>query len=422
MIGPTGDKPGASRRFFLTGAAGLAGAAGIIASAPAAAAKAPAAGGPFWGPRQAGIITPAQRHIYFAAFDLLTTKREDVAGLMRAWTDAAARMTSGQTAVALGEDGSSPPADSGETEGLAPQRLTITFGFGPGLFSKDGQDRFGLAGRRPPVLIDLPRFTGDQLAPERTGGDLSIQACADDAQVTFHAVRQFARLGDGVVQIRWAQPGFVGGYAPGETGRNLMGFKDGTMNPLTSDPKLMDQFIWVGDEGGWMRGGSYMVARPVRIALEHWDRMKLAFQEQTMGRHKASGAALGKLKEFDPIDLDAVDGEGNLVIPENSHVRLGAPAMNDGAQILRRSYSYDNGLSFVAERWPPWRQGMELDAGLLFVCFQRDPRTGFVKIFEKMAKFDMMNQFATHIGSGLFACPPGAMKGEYIGQRLFEPI
>jgi len=146
--------------------------------------------------------------------------------------------------------------------------------------------------------------------------------------------------------------------------------------------------------------------------------MKLGFQEQTVGRQKLSGAALGKTHEMDPIDLDAVDHDGNPLIPENSHVRLGAPATNDGAQILRRSYSYDNGLSFVAERWPPWRQGLELDAGLLFLCYQRDPRTGFVKIFENMAKFDMMNQFVTHIGGGLFACPPGAAKGEFIGQRL----
>ena len=60
---------------------------------------------------------------------------------------------------------------------------------------------------------------------------------------------------------------------------------------------------------------------------------------------------------------------------------------------------------------------MEFDAGLLFVCFQRDLRTGFVKIFEKMARFDMMNQFVTNIGGGLFACPGGAAKGEFIGQR-----
>ncbi|MGH7096467.1 MAG: hypothetical protein ACREE4_02265, partial [Stellaceae bacterium] len=75
-----------------------------------------------------------------------------------------------------------------------------------------------------------------------------------------------------------------------------------------------------------------------------------------------------------------------------------------------------------AERWPPWRQGLEYDAGLLFICYQRDPRTGFIRIFERIAKFDTMNQFVTHVGSGLFACPPGAAPGGFVGQRLFEMV
>jgi deferrochelatase/peroxidase EfeB len=88
------------------------------------------------------------------------------------------------------------------------------------------------------------------------------------------------------------------------------------------------------------------------------------------------------------------------------------------AQVLRRPYSYNDGTNFVTERWPPWRQGMEYDAGLFFVCYQRDPRTGFVKINERLSRFDMMNQFITHVGSGLFAIPHGAQKGEFIGRRL----
>jgi deferrochelatase/peroxidase EfeB len=182
----------------------------------------------------------------------------------------------------------------------------------------------------------------------------------------------------------------------------------------------MNRYVWAGDEGGWMQHGTYMVARPIRIALEHWDRMKLSFQEQVVGRQKHSGAPLGQKNENDSLALDANDASGNPIIPENAHVRLGAPENNDGAQILRRAYSYDNGLSYIAERWPPWHQGMEFDAGLLFICYQRDPRTGFVKIFDKMSKFDMMNQFVTHVGGGLFACPPGAREGGYIGQPLFE--
>ncbi len=412
-----------SRRHFLGGTVGIVAAAGTATVVTPEAYAAPAKGvaEAFWGKHQGGIATPIQAHSYFAAFDLVTTKRDEVVALLRSWTDAAAKLTRGLPAVALDDAPQAEPHDSGDALELSPAQLTITFGFGPGLFVKDGKDRYGLGRHRPEALIDLPRFIGDQLVPERTGGDLSVQACADDPQVAFHAVRQLARLAYQTAQIRWTQNGFVPGYGPKETPRNLMGFKDGTMNIPVTDLKAMDKFVWVGDEGSpWMRGGSYLVARPIRIALEHWDRMKLAFQEQTVGRQKRSGAPLGGKRESDALNLAANDADGNPVIPESSHVRLAAPESNDGAQILRRPYSYDNGVSFTAERWPPWRQGMEFDAGLFFVCYQRDPRTGFVKIFDKMARFDMMNQFVTHVGGGLFACPAGAAEGEFIGQHLFD--
>jgi deferrochelatase/peroxidase EfeB len=415
----------ASRRGFL--GAGLGGALGTTALAGSARATPPplidhhAMDGvePFYGRHQGGIATPAQKHLYFAALDLVTVKREDVIGLLKRWTQAAARLTAGLP-VDGAESAEQAPVDSGEADGLGPARLTLTFGFGAGLFKRDGVDRYSLTARRPEALIDLPRFNGDQLIAERTGGDLCIQACADNAQVVLHAVRHLARIGQGAVQFRWAQAGFAAGARPGETPRNLMGFKDGTMNPDPRNPSTMNRFVWVGDEGGWMKGGSYLVARPIRVALEHWDRMKLAFQEQVVGRHKDSGAPLGQKDEFEPLNLDATDANGDPLIPENSHTRLAAPQLNQGAQILRRAYSYDNGLAFIAERWPPWRQGMMLDAGLMFLCWQRDPRAGFVKIFENMAKFDMMNQFTTHIGSGLFACPPGGRPGGFIGETLFH--
>lgn len=415
-----------TRRRFLTRTA-LAAAAvptamhTVAAAAPAAsgAAALPAAE-PFWGKHQAGIATPMQRNSAFMAFDLVTEKREDVIALLRAWTDAAAILTHGPAQADPHADPEKVPADGGDTLGLPAARLTITFGFGPGLFEKDGVDRYGLAKQRPAALADLPRFTGDQLVAERSGGDLSIQACADDPQVAEHALRRLVGLIYGAAVIRWAQNGYSGGFKAGETPRNQMGFKDGTMNISTRDAAAMQQFVWAGDEGpAWMRDGSYMVIRPIRIALEHWDRMKLGFQEQTVGRHKVSGAPLGKQHEFEALDLDATGKDGMPLLAENSHARMAAPATNDGAQILRRAYAYDNGVTRIAERWPPWRQAMTFDAGLLFQCYQRDPRTGFTKIFENMAKFDMLNQFTTHVGSGLFACPPGAKPGEYIGQQLF---
>jgi deferrochelatase/peroxidase EfeB len=460
------------RRGFLSGAAGAVGVLGAASTIKqgVAAPRLPDAALPFYGEHQNGIVLPMQSDAYFATFDLVTTRRDDVVNLLRTWTEAAARMTEGKTAQPLeaalkpavaGAEGATDPkydssygagsaaqvpgaaetlgqpptgfggasstggagADTGEALGLSPARLTLTFGFGAGLFVKDGVDRYGLAAHRPPALIDLPTFVGDQLVAERSGGDLLVQACADDPQVAFHAVRQLARLAGSAATIRWVQTGFVPVLADGETPRNLMGFKDGTNNPSVADPKVMDKVVWVGAEGpDWMRGGSYAVTRRIRIALEHWDRMNVAFQEETVGRHKYSGAPLGKNAEFDALDLAATDKEGNPTIAENAHVRLATAAANDGAQILRRGYSYNDGANFTTERWPPWRQGLEYDAGLFFVCFQRDPRTGFVKLFERMAKFDMLNQFVTHTSSGLFACPPGTSADRYIGQALFEAM
>jgi deferrochelatase/peroxidase EfeB len=414
-----------SRRGFLVAASGaVAGGSLIARAAPSAAFAEPnsdaakSAIEPFFGAHQSGIATsPTQIQTYFAAFDLQTDKVADIVALLGTWTQLASQLTSGSANA--GQPASILEADSGEVLDLPPSRLTITFGFAPSLFEKDGKDRYGLKGKRPEALVDLPRFAGEQLIEAQTGGDLSIQACSDDQQVAFHAVRQLARAAYGLATIRWTQSGYFANSGA-KTPRNLMGFKDGTINPPVSSPQSMDTFVWVGDEGPqWMHGGSYVVARRIRIALEHWDRMDLGFQEATIGRSKYSGAPLSGKKESDPLDLNAVDKDGNSVIPFSAHVRLAAPASNGGAQILRRGYSYNNGVNFTAERWPPWRQGMEYDAGVLFICYQRDPRNGFIKIFNQLSKLDAMNQFTTHVGSGIFACPPGAQPGGYIGEKLF---
>jgi len=374
---------------------------------------------PFFGTYQSGILTPAQHQSYFAAFDLDTRKRDDVIALLRNWTAASAHMTQDNNTDAPAAD-PDVSCDSVETLGLSPSRLTLTFGFGAGLFVKDGEDRYRVATSRPDALVDMPQFAGDQLVEARSGGDLSVQACADDPQVAFHAIRHLAQLGYGTARLRWGQTGFLPHSPPGETPRNLMGFRDGTGNPSVRDEAAMAKFVFAGNEGpAWMRGGSYVVTRRILIALEHWDRTKVDFQEQTIGRHRATGAPLGRKKESDALELDAADKDGNPVTPINAHVRLAAAASNDGAKILRRPYSFNDGVSYTAERWPPWRQGMEHDAGLFFICYQRDPREGFVKIFSRLSKLDMLNQFSTHTGGGLFACPGGVAPGEFIGEKLF---
>ena len=198
-----------------------------------------------------------------------------------------------------------------------------------------------------------------------------------------------------------------------------MGFKDGIMNP-TGDQ--LDQFVWVGSEGpAWMRGGTYLVVRRIRISLEHWDSKSLGTQEAVIGRHKVSGAPLGESNESDPLNLTATDNDGNPFIPMGSHVRLSAPASNNGQMILRRGYAYNDGVDPFIERWPPWQQALMYDAGLLFAAYQRDPRKGFIPIFENLAENDSLGQFTTHTGSAIAAIPPAAPRpGTWVGQHLLE--
>ena len=373
----------------------LAGASALTVAAPRALAA--QSGGDesmrrFWGSHQPGIIEDMPRHTYFVAFDVVTDDRNQLIELLKKWTQAADEVMRAPARFDPKADRKQPHPITGASVGLGVSNLTVNFGFGPSLFSKDGVDRFGIENKRPEALIDLPRFAGDQLVPERTGGELCVQVCADDFMIVETTIRRFAKLANGVAEMKWGQPGFAGGFKKHTTPRNQMGFLDGSINVNPQDPKSMNKFVWVGEEGPkWLQGGTYMVIRPIRISLDHWDNMNIAFQEETVGRHKASGAPIGKRREAEGLGLDRTDKEGNPVVAEFSHAALSAPEKNGGAEIFRRAYNYDNGIAKFAERWPPWRQLMTFDAGLLFQCYQRDPRTGFIRIFANMAQFDIVN-------------------------------
>jgi deferrochelatase/peroxidase EfeB len=363
---------------------------------------------PLYGEHQAGIGTAAQDRLHFAAFDLLSEDPEDLRELMRLWTVAAAEASAGEMVGSVNDVALAPPEDTGETVGLLPSRLTVTFGFGPSLFEKPG---LGLAGKRPPALQPLPALPGDELDPAEVGGDICVQACSDDPQVAFHAVRNLARIGRGVVAMRWSQLGFgrtASTSRSQDTPRNLMGMKDGTANIRSEDSEDMERFVWVGDEGpAWMRGGTYMVTRRIRMLLEVWDRASLQDQERTIGRHKYSGAPLGGGEEFEPLPLEA-QRNGHPVIPVDAHVRLASAKENDGARILRRGYSFTDGVDESLG---------ELEAGLFFISFQRDPEQ-FVAIQRRLGSLDALNEYIKHVGSALFAVPPGASPGGYVGASL----
>ncbi|MBA4085236.1 MAG: deferrochelatase/peroxidase EfeB [Kytococcus sp.] len=371
------------------------------------------------GRHQPGITTPVQDRLHFAAFDITTTSRARLVSLLKEWTEAAERMMAGGPAGPVGPvegDYRLPPDDTGEAIGLPPARLSITFGFGPGLFvDEDGADRFGLADRRPASLEPLPHFPGDVLDPARSNGDLCIQACADDPQVAVHAIRNLARVGFGTVAVRWSQLGFgrTSSTTSGqETPRNLFGFKDGTKNVLADEGAALQEHVWVqpeDDGGDWLAGGSYLVVRRINMTIETWDRQGLGDQEGIIGRTKASGAPLSGGTEHDDPDF-TLPGRGGPLVPKDSHVAVVHPSHNDGARLLRRGYNFVDGSTDLGS----------LDAGLFFLAYVRDPATQFVPMQTAMAKHDAMMEYLRFTGSALFAVPPGAGPGQYVGRDLLD--
>jgi deferrochelatase/peroxidase EfeB len=401
------------------GAAGLAaaGVAGAVVRGSASPAPVNTAvdAVDFYGEHQAGILTPAQDRLHFVSFDVTTKDRAELVKLLKAWTAAAVRMTRGQDAGAIGAVNGrpeAPPDDTGEAIGLPPSQLTLTVGFGPSLFA-DG--RFGLADRKPAALADLPHFIGDDLQPGISGGDLCVQACANDPQVAVHAVRNLARIGFGTVSVRWSQLGYGRTSSTStaqDTPRNLMGFKDGTANLKAEDTELVKTQLWAqpGDGPSWMDGGAYLVTRKIRMHIETWDRTSLGEQEAIIGRTKGEGAPIGGAKEFDEPDFETFGRNGQTRIASDAHIRLAHPSHNHGAKLLRRGYNFVDGSDGLGR----------LDAGLFFMAYQRDPRNQFVPVQRQLASRDVLNEYIKHISSGLFACPPGVTGADdYWGRTLF---
>ena len=253
-------------------------------------------------------------------------------------------------------------------------RRTVTLGLGPGLLG----DRFGLASQRPVALRELPPFPGDELDPALCGGDVCIQACADDRLDAAAALERIVSRVDGAAQLRWRQDGFIHRERDGRP-RNLLGFHEGIDNLRRG--KDLDRHVWVTrGERTWMVGGTFLVVRRIELRLAAWQALSVAEQERVIGRRRDSGAPLGGRHPFDrlPLETDAIAAD--------AHVRLAAPRTNGGAAMLRRAYSYETGL--------------------LLLAYQADPRRQFVPVQRRLAEHDALSRFSRPVGSAVFALPP----------------
>ncbi|WP_295777766.1 Dyp-type peroxidase [uncultured Microbacterium sp.] len=398
-------RPSSTRRQFLLGGAvagvGAAAAIGVdlalTSTAPAgppAAASVPLNGAdvvPFHGVHQAGIDTDAQAHATFVALDLRAdVDREGLRRLLRVLSDDAGRLTQGSPAL----------ADSEPELAAAPARLTVTFGFGPGLVAR-------AQGTGPAWLRPLPPFGIDRLRDEFSHGDLLLQIAGDDPLTVAHATRMLLKDARSFAQVRWTQQGFRRAYgtvAPGTTMRNLFGQVDGTANPQPGTTHF-DEVVW--SDAGWLAGGTGAVVRRIHMDLDKWDRLDRPGREDSVGRTLSNGAPLTGTAEHDEPDFDAKTPIGFPVIPEFSHMRRSRP--DDARQrIFRRGYNYDERPA----------GGDVSDSGLIFVSFQADVDAQFVPIQRRLDELDLLNEWTTPIGSAVFAIPPGCQPGGYIGETL----
>lgn len=309
------------------------------------------------------------------------------------------RMMDGDTVGKPSNNPLMPPVDTGESIGLGASKLTITFGISKSLMKK-----IGLSSKIPDAFKDLPHFPNDQLIDDYSDGDIMIQACSNDSQVSFHAVHNLVRPFRDIVKVRWAQSGFISAKGK-ETPRNLMAFKDGTINPRKSN-QLKD-YVFIDD--GWAKHGTYCVVRRIQIHIETWDRTALEEQEATFGRKRHSGAPLTGGKEFDEIDLKAKDSHGEYIIDKDAHTRLAKEA---NTSILRRAFNYVDGTDD--------RTG-NFETGLLFIAFQKATQQ-FIDIQNNLGSNDKLNEYITHRGSASFLVLPGVSKEDTLVKHYLTKI
>lgn len=432
----TPEEPaGTSRRAFLTGAGAVA-VAGITVTAcssdedaggfvadgdghwvdggdakPTEMAEAPIAAAasavPFAGERQVGLLLAPSPAGLVAAFDVTTDDRAELVATMKTLSAEIQRLMAGDPRMQ--GDAYVPPIDSGA---IGPESTTrgvsITVAVGASLF--DG--RFGLADRRPTELTAMPRFFNDRLVQDAIShGDLSLTINAPNQQAAVFALHQVVRVTDRRLRLRWVQEGYnqLLPEAPGQIAetRNLMGFRDGTSNLDTDDQALMDRFVWVqgdDDEPDWAVGGTYQATRIIRMLIEFWATAALVRQEQIFGRHRESGAPMGQLAEGDEPAF--ASDPADETIPRRAHMRLANPRTPGTGRILRRGFSYLNGAAADGT----------LDQGLVFSCYQRSLRTGFLEVQSRLDG-EPLEDYIKPVGGGLFFVLPGPGDG-WLGQGL----
>ncbi len=360
----------------------------------------------FEGAHQLAVLSEPTRATTVVSFDVVAESRSGLRDLFQTITSRMRILYAG--GIPEFDGPAAPTDDSGILGPVLPARnASFILGMGASLFD----DRFGLKTARPGRLQTMQSFPNDNLDPAQTQGDLSVQIGAEDADTVAHALRDITKHTRGGMQPRWRVDGFKSPPRPSGTPRNLLGFKDGIANPVTSDATQMRHLVWVqpgAPEPEWTAGGTYQVVRIIRMLVEFWDRVSLYEQENMIGRRRATGAPMDAGSEFAAPNYSA-DPDGNI-IPLTAHIRLANPrtAATADDRILRRGYNYDLGVDVNGD----------LNQGLIFTCYQQDIQRQFEAVQTRLIGEPLVD-YISPVGGGYFFCPPGLQgKSDYFGSGL----
>lgn len=296
------------------------------------------------------------------------------------------------------------------------QRVTVTIGFGATLFTtKQGDDRFTIAGKKPTWLKIMPPTEGDEpgFNPNAHATDLIILVASDDTYVNEYI---FGKIFYGGVHRGIIVRGVERGYARPDS-REPSGFEDGLSNPKDLPPDYpMRHFVYIreGDnEPDWCTNGTYLGYRKIRRRLAKFFELNMKNREAVFGVHSLSGERL---------DEPSPHSHAPKINPRRDEPDLFG-FMDNSRRFLRRPYFFNDGLdakgdevrgihhlSFVRNlarqyEWPVHMWQMNKDFPT--------PGAGIDKLYEVGG--------ASNVGGGYYFIPSAPLtKEDHVGSLLLS--
>jgi dye decolorizing peroxidase len=368
-----------SRRRLITTASVAAVAAGCSANEPQPKSPAPAATVTIspYGTHQTGVITPnpPQTFVLISTWDLATVSKSSIGEVLAVLSTSIATLMAGADPLLAG---------------MSVDNLTVTVGVGPKVVRA--------VDATLPGAQDLPKFSHEDIADADRGGDILIQACANDALVVSLATKSLAaKLGSSWMK-RWEQSGFRGAnLQETNAARNILGFIDGIVGPKTDAERAQD--VWLGNEGKSLQGGTIITLRRFIVDTAKFLGQPVAAQEAVFGRTRSGALPLSGGSATADVDLGAKSADGQYLIPVRAHVRAAHPFTSGSDLMLRRSYSTSDGL--------------------IFISFQRKLRS-FVATLQAMDEGDALLDYSTATATATFVILPGFTEKAPLGTALWK--